>query len=368
VGLEALGVEAQRDLQREPLRAAVRAQAVDEGQDADARTGGHGRSMQGGYAAAMPGVETAGFFSSARSLELPLGERIDADGVAGYPIDFRVKAPDPAWPPPWLPPRERQLWVTVTQFGLGCFERHLAGEGEAWLEGARSAGEHLLAEQDPDGAWMQMYRYPHSLPLPPPWPSAMAQGEAASLLVRLHAATGEERYAAAALAALQPMRVPTRAGGTQATLGGGPWPEEYPTLPGSYVLNGGLFAMWGVRDVAVGLGDATAAAEFEAYATTLSRELHRWDLGGWSRYDLFPHPIANPASSFYHQLHVTQLRAAAILRPDPELDRVRERFERALASAWRRRAAFTRKAAFRLVVPRNRVLAHRLPWTRRLVA
>lgn len=320
----------------------------------------------------MPGVQTAGFFSSAKSLSLPLGPRIDPAGVSGYPVDFAAKAPDPSWPPPWLPPRERRLWVAVAQWGLGCFERHLAGEGDAWLGGALAAGERLVAEQETSGrhagGWTHLYRYPHSLPLGPPWLSAMAQGEAASLLVRLHAATGEERFAHAALEAMRPMRTTTADGGTRAALGDGPWPEEYPTLPGSFVLNGGLFAMWGARDVAIALGDGEARADFAAYAETLGRELHRWDTGRWSRYDLFPHPLTNASSSFYHALHVTQLRAAAILHPDPRVDRVRERFEGYLASAWRRRAAFVEKAAYRIAIPRNRVLAHRLPWTRRLAA
>lgn len=311
----------------------------------------------------MPKVKTAGFFSTAGSLPLPVGPRIAA---GGYAIDFRVKAASPDWPPDWLLPRERRLWVSVAQWGLGCHERWLDGEGDHWLAAAVAAGDELTAAQDDRGGWVHAFRYPHSLPLGPPWYSAMAQGEGASLLVRLYDATGHERWAEAARAALDPMRRATADGGTQAQLGGGPWPEEYPTRPGSFVLNGGLFAMWGVRDVAVGLDDATAAAEFEDYAQTLGREIGRWDTGRWSRYDLFPHPAPNVASSFYHALHVEQLRAATILRPDPRVDAVRERFEAYAASAGHRRVAFAQKSLFRLVVPRNKLLAHRLPWTRRL--
>lgn len=312
--------------------------------------------------------DSAGFFSSAKSFFLPLGPSIDPDGVGGYQIDFRVKTRESGWPPSWLPPRERQLWVDIAQWGLGCLERHRAGEGEQWLDSARAAAEHLVAEQGRGGEWSHLFRYPHSLPLPPPWPSAMAQGEGASLLVRVHALTGEDRYAEAALAALRPMRAPVEAGGTRALLGGGPWPEEYPTRPPSLVLNGAMFAMWGIRDVGVGLGDAEAAREFAEATDTLARELHRWDTGRWSLYDLFPHPVSNPASSFYHRLHISQLEGMALLSPHPEFDRIRGRFQRYMDSAWHNRAAFVHKGVYRLLVPRNRLLAHRLPWTRKLAA
>jgi hypothetical protein len=48
----------------------------------------------------------------------------------------------------------------------------------------------------------------------------------------------------------------------------------------------------------------------------------------------------------------------------PELDRAMERFEDYLASRKSRTEAFARKVLFRLVVPRNRLLANRSPWTR----
>jgi hypothetical protein len=316
--------------------------------------------------------DTAGFFSSAKSFSLPLGPRIDPEGVAGYPIDMRVKARTPGWPPDWMLPRERQLHVDVIQWGLAAYERHLAGAGDEWLQSAIGCGEHFLEIQerggDRDGAWLHLFRYPHSLPLPPPWTSAMAQGEGASLLVRLHQATGEEKYAEAATRALKPMRVPTEEGGCMALMDGRPFPEEYPTTPPSFVLNGGIFALWGLRDVGVGLGDEQAMREFHDGAETLARNLERWDTGRWSRYDLFPHPVLNPASSFYHDLHVKQLRAMAMFHPDPRFDALADRWQGFAESSFNSRLAFVQKGLYRIVVPRNAVFAHRLPWTRRLAA
>jgi hypothetical protein len=256
----------------------------------------------------------------------------------------------------------------VIQWGLGCFERFVADEGEEWLGAALGAGDLLLAEQDEDGGWTHQFRYPHSLPLPPPWRSAMAQGEGASLLVRLHLETGEERYAEAAIRALAPLDVPTAAGGVQAMLDGHPFLEEYPTQPSSFVLNGTIFALWGLRDVGVGLDSREARDRFTSGAVALASALHRWDTGWWSRYDLFPRPLPNIASSFYHTLHQTQLEALDMFAPNPEFGRVRNRFASYAASSVNRRRALASKVAYRLMIPRNQLLAHRMPWTRSFVA
>jgi heparosan-N-sulfate-glucuronate 5-epimerase len=321
-------------------------------------------------ASTVTGRDSPGFLSSSRSLTLPLGRLIDPDGVKGYPIDMRVKASEPHWPPASLTPLADQLHVDVIQWALGCHERYLAGEGERWLRAALECGEHLLAIQEREGprrgGWTHLFPYPHSLPLPAPWLSAMAQGQGASLLVRLHAHTGEQRFGEAALLALRPFAVASADGGVRTMLDGREFPEEYPTQPPSYVLNGAIFALWGLRDVAVALDDGEARRRFLAGADTLALNLDRWDTGRWSLYDLFPHPIPNPASSFYHALHISQLEAMDMLAPHDEYRRVRERFEAYAASPSLRRMAFAHKCAYRLLVPRNPLLAQRLPWTRKL--
>ena len=137
----------------------------------------------------------------------------------------------------------------------------------------------------------------------------MAQGEAASLLVRIYLETGDERFAVSARRALLPLCVDSLEGGVRAALGKGSFPEEYPTQPPSCVLNGGIFALWGLYDVGVALDHASARVAFRQAVDTLAENLYRWDVGYWSRYDLFPHATTNIASSFYHDLHINQLRA-----------------------------------------------------------
>ncbi len=318
-------------------------------------------------AVAELGPSTAGFFSSAKRLSLGVGPRIDPEGVGGYPIDLRVKAISTRFPG-LDDPSFTRFYVPIAQYGLGCFERWLAGDGDEWLDAALFTGRYLIDRQESDGSWFHSQRFLHTFPLSERWCCGMAQGEAASLLVRLHQQTGEEQFADAARRAIAPLSRPVSAGGVGAPMAGGWWPEEYPTTPPSYVLNGAIFAWWGVRDVAVGLGDGEAGQAFATGVDTLVAALPRFDIGWWTIYCLFPFPVTCVSSSFYQALHVTQLEAMNILAPRPELTETSRRWAGYLASESLQRRALARKVLFRLVVPRNRVLAYRLPWNRGVAA
>ena len=313
-----------------------------------------------------PGRQSA--FGTTGDFVAPPGSRVDPDDPTGYYIDLRAKADSPDFPPIWWPRMPSEPRVVVAQWALGCWEHYLAGDGEQWLAAARWAADRLLEQQHPSGpyagGWTHEYGFRHTYRIDPPWMSGMAQGQAASLLIRIHRETDEERYAHAALAALAPMRVPVSAGGVGGSLGGGWFPEEYPTDPPSHVLNGAIFGAWGAYDVAVALGDRDADALAHEGFETLAASLSRFDTGSWSRYDLFPHPVSNIASPMYHQLHINQLRAMAAISPDPRFPATADRFERYAASRGNVLRAYAHKVAFRLLVPRNRFLAHRLPWNR----
>lgn len=303
----------------------------------------------------------AGFWSNAKTFFLPVGAQIDPDGVRGYPIDLRIKASAPHDAPPQGP---GSLHVGMTQYGLACFEHWLAGEGPEWLASALAAGRRLAEIQAPDGSWLHPDPFPHTFVLSPPWTSGITQGQGASLLIRLHAETGDADLAAAARLALAPLLTPQAQGGVRGDLGGLPWPEEYPTTPQSHVLNGAIFALWGFRDVGIVLDDPEVQGHFEEGVNSLAANLHRYDTGSWSLYSLFPHPILNRASSFYHDLVVNQLAAMQSLAPRPEFEATRRRWAAYSGSQYHRTKAFACKAAFRILVPRNRLLARAAPWTR----
>jgi hypothetical protein len=298
---------------------------------------------------------TAGFFSSARRLQLPCGTQLGASGqVRGYYLDLRVKAT------PAAVAAADGFFVGLAQSGLGYYERHLAGDPGDNLAAALEIGRRLVAAQQLEpgphfGGFEHQFSFVHGQMLRPPWLSAMAQGEAASLLVRLHLETGDEVFAEAALRALEPTRIEVGRGGVAGSLEGRPFLEEYPTDPQSHVLNGAIFALWGLLDVAEGLGVHEWRDAYTEGMDVLAENIDRWNIGYWSRYDLYPHrSLANVASSFYQVLHRNQLEVCGALTGDRRLLAAAASFDRQYASRVARARAFAHKAAFRLLLPRSK--------------
>lgn len=299
-------------------------------------------------------------FGSERSFSPEIGRLRWQRPIPGYYIDFRIKSQSPVWPVHWLPPRERELYVSLVQWGLGAFEHYLSGAGEEFRSGAIACAEHLLDRQCNEGpqagAWLHLFPMPHTYPLRAPWHSAITQGEAASFFARLFLETGEERYADAARLSLKPMTKPTSEGGALADLNGGPFVEEYPTTPPSFVLNGAIFGIWGFYDVGQLLGDEDALEWFDRLAATLADNVASYDTGRWSQYDLYPHRSPNVASPAYHLLHIRQLKVLAEMFPSPQLEATIQRFENYRGSGPKRWRAVADKIAFRIRSPRNRSL------------
>ena len=298
----------------------------------------------------------AGFFSSSRRLRLEVGTRFNRSSRRGYYIDLTSKAIKATWPPSWL--GDGYGHVPLAQLGLGHFEQYAATGDEQQLMHARTAADYLVAAQfkgaGPQlGGWRHSFPYAHRAPLDPPWLSAMAQGEAASLLARLAEETAEARYVEAAVLALRPMSVPVESGGVLGELDGLPFLEEYPTTPQSHVLNGAVFALWGIRDVALLTKDAEIEKLHSGALAALDATCGRFDTGRWSRYDLFPSPPQNVSSSFYHHLHISQLKALHSLYGSDTFGDLADRFETYEARLALRGIAFARKVSYRIAIPRR---------------
>ena len=156
------------------------------------------------------GAYRAAFSSGPGYEPQPLGRHARDDRVAGYFLDFRAKTL--AGSGEVLNARGEALSGSPTataQRALGWWERHLDREPGALSAFLAEAGR-LRASAEPRREAL-LWRYATDVPkygLRPPWCSAMAQGQAASVFVRAHAATGDDAYAEAALAATLPLVAP----------------------------------------------------------------------------------------------------------------------------------------------------------------
>ncbi|MDX6481704.1 MAG: heparosan-N-sulfate-glucuronate 5-epimerase [Gaiellaceae bacterium] len=229
--------------------------------------------------------------------------------------------------------------VSIVQLGLGALQldkTDLVADVVGWVE-ERVGADGLLAYRFP---------MPHTYALEPPWYSALAQGEAVSLLVRAAVLLERpglvdlaEQIAEPLIRSDSPLVVETPEG---------PVLQEYPTDPPAHVLNGWLFALWGLHDLG-------ATEAFATGAETLARRIDRYRAPlGWSLYDLYPHPLPNIASPSYHRLHIEQLRRQCELLADPRIAAVADEWERAAGSRVSLAGAFAAKVAFRVVRPRWR--------------
>jgi len=119
----------------------------------------------------------------------------------------------------------------------------------------------------------------------------------------------------------------------------GAWLEEAVVDPPTHILNGFLWATWGVRDYGVAGHAHTRAAWalLDACRRTLARNLPTFDCGFWSLYEQSGTWLPMLASAFYHGLHVNQLGITARLLEMPELEGWAERWDGYARNSWSRR-------------------------------
>ena len=258
----------------------------------------------------------------------------------GYFIDFRAKTQAAGAAEP-----SRLVPAGLAQLALGWWERHLAGEPDALRA---FLGTCALLEQRGVGNGRELL-WEYDVPVPkyglvPPWCSALAQAQAASAFARAHLASGDDRFADLAVRAIAPI-LPGSPSGLLALTPSGPVPEESPSSPPSLILNGWIYALWGLWDVAVGLGKEECRRLFEESVACLRRMIGRYDVGWWSRYSLYPHRLPDLAKPFYHRLHVHQLEVTARLVGASDLGEAARRWA-AYDTAPRRVAVIAQKAVF----------------------
>lgn len=240
--------------------------------------------------------------------------------------------------------------TTIIQKGLGHWEQWLALGDFHHLKQARNIADWLVNNQDEQGGWSPwfMTRFPQDYLVPY---SAMTQGEAASLLVRLYQRTGQASYLDSAQRALDLMLRNVEDGGTTRSWSGGEQLilDEFPKKPMSIVLNGWVFALYGLVDVV--LVDATPQyiPALDRTVQTLIAHLPRYDMGFWSRYD----SLGAIASPFYHDLHLAQLEALALTFPEyaPIFNPLREKWAQHAINPLKRARAVGMKTVQKLQRP-----------------
>ena len=248
--------------------------------------------------------------------------------------------------------------IAIAQYGLGCW--NLAEQGERKDDYRKKAllvadwlADHLEVNSGGVPVWMHHFDWEYYKTLKAPWYSGLAQGQGVALLVRAWRYSGDQKYLEAADRAFKSLVTPINEGGCLFVDGNGDWwIEEYITEPSTHILNGFIWALWGVFDYAAVEQSAFAKEAAQLWSrgcSTVAKNLDRFDSGYWSLYDLSPTSIRNLASPFYHKLHLVQLDVMRRLTGHPEFERVLERWARYQQTPLCRRRALVGKAIFKLL-------------------
>ena len=239
--------------------------------------------------------------------------------------------------------------TTVVQKALGHWDKWLLTQNGRDKEEFLKLCRWLLARQDDNGGWPVWSELGLSLPSPY---SAMTQGECISAFVRAWKLTGDGAFAESARRALDLMCRPLESGGPAIIEGRSLFLEEVPTIPRSSILNGWIFALFGLYDFWVAFNDENAHELFRLSLETLKGHLYEYDAGYWSYYNAQGH-LASP---FYHDLHIHQLTALALIDNDRFVVEFRDRWI-GYSQSWKNRVrAFSVKAMQKLREPGEAVI------------
>ncbi|MEJ6555172.1 cell wall-binding repeat-containing protein [Microbacterium esteraromaticum] len=215
--------------------------------------------------------------------------------------------------------------VAYAQYGISALAEYQRSGEKVWLTRALRHAERLSQiHTERDGAWYFPYLFDWTYTgkrLYAPWWSAMAQGEALSLFVRLYEQTADSQWLRAADSTWLSLTQPRSASEPWATMtdGGLLVFEEYAgNLPPLRVLNGHLFALFGAYDYWRLTGDDDVLAYLDGAATTALTVMPRIRVDGDVSYYCWQKDCAQPVwqNPTYHVIHSWQLDTLARLTGD----------------------------------------------------
>ena len=201
----------------------------------------------------------------------------------------------------------------TAQYALGWYQR--------WRSGEIAARERFLAMADwlrdsmhVDAAACGWWYYDFDLDaynVRTPWVSGLAQAQAVTTLLRAESMTNDASYGRAARYGCAGLLRPVEQGGVLRVENGYAYLEEIVATRRTAILDGMIFAVFGLYDYCFCVDEPHAKKTLVACVDTLERILPLYDLGYWSRADLYQDNPPMVASRFYHGLHIAQLTVLA---------------------------------------------------------
>ncbi len=204
--------------------------------------------------------------------------------------------------------------IPIAQYALGLYERLYKKQNsdeELRNKFLRMAAWFEKNKIDIKGgkSWYIYNEYPE-YGLTYPWISAMAQGEAISVLTRAVLLSKNSRFEELAIESLAPFEYEVKEGGLINYFNSIPVYEEFTTpVKTMAVLNGFIFSLFGVYDLVLLNNNEKAKNIFDNGVDSLKKILPYFDVNYWTRYYLYDYPQKYYSSFTYHILVAEQLKA-----------------------------------------------------------
>jgi hypothetical protein len=226
--------------------------------------------------------------------------------------------------------------LVIARYGIALLHSYRITQDQPYLDRAEVNAKFLVDHAvSRNGALFFPFRFRFPLfgnpkdPMRPPWYSAMAQGSALTLLLRLSTVTGDEYWRTAADSAFatfmmrRSARLPWTVFVARYHHLRYLWLEEYAKNPPTQPLNGHMYALFAVYEYALSTKSAAAIHVFDGAATTIRHQANRFRVpGGISYYSLRVH-AQYPS---YHCVHVWQLKLLGRMTGDAWFVREGRRF------------------------------------------
>ncbi|HRP93748.1 MAG: hypothetical protein IT276_16585 [Ignavibacteriaceae bacterium] len=212
--------------------------------------------------------------------------------------------------------------TVVIQYAFGIYDNLYQGNfGDAELKGKFLKMAKWLETSSVDvkggKGWFINIEYNPEYKLDNSWISAITQGQAISVLTRASLLDITRNYEQLAEDALGPLKFEVKDGGLINFFNSIPVFEECPTPhKPMVVLNGFIFALFGLYDLILLNGSETAKQLFAQGIDSLNKILPFFDINNWTQYYLFDYPHKYYSSFTYHILVTEQLKALYYLTGD----------------------------------------------------
>lgn len=204
--------------------------------------------------------------------------------------------------------------TTICQFALANWERFLLTNDKRYYEAFLKQADWLANNQE-NGKWYYRFDWQAHTLMKNPWTSSIAQGQGISVLVRAFQSTNDKKYLEKAEAAFAILTTPIVGGGVAYATDKGIWYEEYPNAEKpSHVLNGHIWALFGIWDLYRVTGSGAARKAFDEGVAVIKADIAKYDTGYWVLYEQQRFFVVD---ILYMDLLIKELKALYAITKEP---------------------------------------------------